>query len=238
MSSYPSWKLNDGVRVNCMDCTAECCKHVAIQIDAPASKEDFEAIASYLRHENVSVYKDNEGDWLVEFKTRCRQLDGNRCKAFKTNSQPMTCREYSIGNCVMNSPGEYYKTFLWTPKEAKEQAAKEGIKISISPKNLCDDECCNHVHIPLDEPENWRDFDDIRWYIAHENVSVYQDGSGWFVELLTPLRERCKRCDNEACRYDNPERISHFDTWLSVEEHIKRKGLSPSAKEKMKLSSY
>jgi hypothetical protein len=55
----------------CSSC-GECCTYIATQIDDPQSFRDYDQIHWYLTHENVQVYVDWEGDWYLEFLTRCR----------------------------------------------------------------------------------------------------------------------------------------------------------------------
>ena len=35
----------------------------------------------------------------------------------------------------------------------------------------CTGLCCRYFALPLDDPEDWDDFDDIRWYLCHVSQS-------------------------------------------------------------------
>jgi Fe-S-cluster containining protein len=97
--------------ITCDQCTGDCCKYIAIEIDTPESREDFENIKWYLCHGNVTVYQDWEDSWLVEFKTNCKYLaDDNRCKIYE--SRPQICRDHDMGNCVKNGEGEPEKVIF------------------------------------------------------------------------------------------------------------------------------
>ncbi len=51
----------------------------------------------------------------------------------------------------------------------------------------CNAACCKYVAIEIDIPEDLDDFENIRWYVAHENVIVYiEDDGAWNVEFSTP----------------------------------------------------
>jgi len=65
-----------------------CCKHLAIEIDTPTDRDDYEDIYWYLLHENIKIFvtekdiedKEDEDDlesWFIEFKTRCKELQAN-----------------------------------------------------------------------------------------------------------------------------------------------------------------
>lgn len=79
--------------VSCEGCAAQCCRYVSLQIDTPASPGDFDHIRWYLLHREVSVYVDHEGDWCLEFKAVCRNLDRkHRCKDYAR--RPAICRAH------------------------------------------------------------------------------------------------------------------------------------------------
>ena len=65
----------------------------------------------------------------------------------------------------------------------------------------CKAACCGYISVYIDPPRTKRDFDEIRWFTAHENVAVYKGhDTHWIVEFTTP----CKNLDeNYLCRvYD------------------------------------
>ena len=53
----------------------------------------------------------------------------------------------------------------------------------------CTGLCCRYFALPLDTPEEWKDFDDIRWYLCHEHTSVFVEDGGWYLNV------------NNKCRY-------------------------------------
>jgi Fe-S-cluster containining protein len=67
-------------------------------------------------------------------------------------------------------------------------------------KDLCKDctTCCEYVTIELDEPEKKIDFEEIIWFLMHENIIVYIDEENtWNVEFKT----KCKALDEHGlCR--------------------------------------
>ncbi|MBT3405254.1 hypothetical protein HN832_04730 [archaeon] len=83
---------------NCEGCDAKCCKHVAVEIDEPEEKEDFENIKWYVCHKNVNVFVE-ESKWYVEFLTPCEHLmENNKCHIY--SQRPKICCEYSEEDCV------------------------------------------------------------------------------------------------------------------------------------------
>ena len=77
----------------CQNCNAYCCRHVAITIDTPACKEEFDQIRWYLLHKNVWVSISHDDKWIVEFKTPCRLITKDfKCGDYE--NRPRICRNY------------------------------------------------------------------------------------------------------------------------------------------------
>ena len=113
--------------VLCEHCTAACCHYVALPIDEPESRRDFDDIRWYLMHEGVTVFVE-DGDWYLQFRARCKNLQPDfRCGIYET--RPSICREYKAGDCDYGG-GEYGYDRLFTDPEqivafSREQSAKK-----------------------------------------------------------------------------------------------------------------
>lgn len=87
--------------VPCTDC-AKCCTYVAVGINAPTTPRYVTDVLWYLYHDKVSVYVDGDGEWCVQFETRCRQLGGDlRCGIY--SRRPQICRAFDNTSCDVNS---------------------------------------------------------------------------------------------------------------------------------------
>lgn len=89
----------------CGFCTnSKCCTYITQQIDTPRSKYDFEHLLWQVSHENVKVYKDEDG-WCLLFEARCSHLQpGGRCGIYE--HRPEICRQHSNDYCEFDSPAE------------------------------------------------------------------------------------------------------------------------------------
>ncbi|MBN1344782.1 MAG: YkgJ family cysteine cluster protein [Phycisphaerae bacterium] len=69
----------------------------------------------------------------------------------------------------------------------------------------CGSKCCDYFALPIDEPEDRKDFDDIRWYLLHEGVSVFVEDGNWYIQI----DNRCKALTTEGlCEiYEDRPRI-------------------------------
>jgi Fe-S-cluster containining protein len=99
-------------QVGCLTC-ALCCSYIAVEIDAPSSVKSATEILWHLYHHQVSVYRDSDDEWVVQFETRCRHLQAdNKCGIYET--RPHICREYSEDSCEVNAEDE--GTTFYTPQ--------------------------------------------------------------------------------------------------------------------------
>jgi Fe-S-cluster containining protein len=88
----------------CEYCTAVCCRYVALPIETPEDKSDFDDIRWYLIHENISVFIEDD-EWFINFHSPCRHLlPDHRCGIYET--RPNICRKYTTENCDYHS-GDY-----------------------------------------------------------------------------------------------------------------------------------
>ena len=80
----------------------------------------------------------------------------------------------------------------------------------------CDARCCRYYSFPIEMPESYEDFDQVRWYLVHENTTVYIDWDGqWYIRIDNRCRwlidtdqgPRCERYSDRPliCRAFSPE---------------------------------
>ena len=123
------------------------------------------------------------------------------------------------------------------------------------PCKECRSKCCKYVAVAIDTPTTSKDFDNIRWYLLHENVNVFIDlGSTWHVEFVTRCTSLAKNgdctsydsrpaicsvygseADSDECEYfDTPyqtcfSKVDEFEAWLSAKARRPRKRALRSA---------
>ncbi|MBS3820867.1 MAG: YkgJ family cysteine cluster protein [Planctomycetes bacterium] len=70
------------------------------------------------------------------------------------------------------------------------------------PCDKCKGLCCKYFCFEIDEPDDFGEFDDIRWYICHEGVSVHIDEDGrWYIQIMNPCNMLGK--DGRCTIYDD-----------------------------------
>ena len=86
-----------------------CCTYITEAIDTPRSKADFKHLLWQVSHQNVEIYKDESG-WYLLISGRCQHIqpDG-RCGIYE--DRPAICREYDNDWCEYDEPAE--KSFIY-----------------------------------------------------------------------------------------------------------------------------
>ncbi len=118
---------------------------------------------------------------------------------------------------------------------------KRAKKKTESCPEACRAMCCRYVATKIDPPRNKIDFDEIYWFLSHENVEVFIESRKWYVLFNTPCRnldERsrcvvyptrpyvCRDHREENCEYWGEEegRVT-LRSPEDLKNHMKRRGL-------------
>lgn len=77
--------------------------------------------------------------------------------------------------------------------------------------------CCRYFALPLDNPTDAKDYDNVRWYLMHENVVVFVEEGQWYLGILS----KCKhlRPDNRCGVYAERPRLCRSYTTDNCDWH-------------------
>jgi Fe-S-cluster containining protein len=112
---------------------------------------------------------------------------------------------------------------------------------------LCLGACCKYIGVPIDAPDTAREWDDWRWYVAHEGISIYKDAGSWYLNIETRCTyldkdlkcgiyetrpQTCAEYDPSACEWQEPDAVwdMHFATPEDIEAHLRQKKEARNAK--------
>jgi hypothetical protein len=99
--SQPELPVDD----KCSRCLGStCCTYMTEALGTLRSKADFDHVLWQISHDNVEVYQDTDG-WYLLVRGRCEHLqrDG-RCGIYA--QRPQVCRDYSNDWCEYDEPAE------------------------------------------------------------------------------------------------------------------------------------
>jgi uncharacterized protein len=115
----PSAKSKDKhYQPGCHTCNGLCCRHIALEIDRPTTKHDFDAIRWYLMHEKVRVGIDLDNSWMIEVATPCSHLKSDhRCGVYA--ERPRLCQTYpgKEESCEHEDKTSTYKLLFTNDKD-------------------------------------------------------------------------------------------------------------------------
>jgi Fe-S-cluster containining protein len=88
--------------------------------------------------------------------------------------------------------------------------------------------CCLYFSLEIDRPRSKRDYDDLLWFLAHDDVSIYIWKKDWYLMV----HNRCKFLDvktNLCSAYEYRPRMCRehttddceFDSDYDFDEHFK-----------------
>ena len=105
----------------CEKCAGLCCRYLALPIEKPTSKADYDDVRWYLAHEGISVFVE-DGDWYINIANRCKFLNAdNRCDIYE--HRPRICRGYQEENCDFHG-GDYGYDLYFTSIEELDEYMK------------------------------------------------------------------------------------------------------------------
>lgn len=89
--------------------------------------------------------------------------------------------------------------------------------------SLCDDcaaKCCRYFALEIETPESREDFEDIRWYLCHEQTLIYVSDETWYLHVENDCRyrgpdHRCTIYDRRPtmCREHNTDDCERAEPW-------------------------
>ncbi len=116
--------------------------------------------------------------------------------------------------------------------------------------------CCHYFALEIDAPEEPDDFENMRWYIIHEDVQIFVDDDVWYLQIFRKCQwldgnkcgnyenrpQICRDYSDELCDLDGPESDLTFrnieeletyrDEWVADYERKRAKKASKKARKK------
>lgn len=82
----------------------------------------------------------------------------------------------------------------------------------------CTAKCCRYFALPIETPENRKDFEFIRWYLLHGQATVFVEDEDWYLLVHTVCKhlgennlcgiyetrpQICRDYTTDACEYED-----------------------------------
>lgn len=105
----------------------------------------------------------------------------------------------------------------------------------------CGARCCRYITIPIATPVAHDDWDQLRWWLAHEGISASKDEDGWQLVVETRCKnlradnacgiyphhmDTCKEYDPQYCEYPGPIEVDlELFTESDLAAYLERRSL-------------
>jgi uncharacterized protein len=105
--------------VLCQFCPGKCCRYLALVIETPTERSDYEYMRWYLLHHQAAVFTE-DGHWYLLVYNPCKHLTAeNRCGIY--DDRPAICRQYTTVDCEYEDLWVYDQYFE-LPEQVDEYA--------------------------------------------------------------------------------------------------------------------
>ena len=81
----------------------------------------------------------------------------------------------------------------------------------------CTAVCCRYIALPIDPPDTPAEFEDVRWFLLHESVSIFIEDDDWYIAFHTPCRHL--QADHRCGIYDTRPKICRSYTTNDCDYH-------------------
>ena len=84
----------------------------------------------------------------------------------------------------------------------------------------CTAKCCRYFALPIETPEEWADYEFIRWYVLHQKATIFCEDNDWYLMVHSECRHLREdhRCGiyttrPQICRDYTTENCEYEDDW-------------------------
>ncbi|MFA5173684.1 MAG: YkgJ family cysteine cluster protein [Candidatus Pacearchaeota archaeon] len=112
----------------------------------------------------------------------------------------------------------------------------------------CNGKCCRYVATEIDPPKDKESYEEIIWFLLHENIEVFIENKEWYIQFTTPCKKLDKkwRCSiyekrPQICRDLKIDECEHHGESIAEDvvfkkpedfiEYMKKKGIDIDFKE-------
>jgi Fe-S-cluster containining protein len=96
----------------------------------------------------------------------------------------------------------------------------------------CTAKCCRYFALPIEEPEEFEDYEFIRWFLLHDRASIFKEDGNWYLLVHTECKhlqddnrcgiyetrpQICRDYTTKNCEYDEDWT---YDFYLETSEQV------------------
>jgi hypothetical protein len=125
------------------------------------------------------------------------------------------------------------------PKSAGRSSSQKQIIVDPQCSRCIPAKCCEYFSLEIDRPRSKRDYNDLLWFLAHDNVSIYIWEKSWYLmvhnrcrflnkksnlcEIYDERPKICREHTTDECEFDSEyEFDEHFKTYEDLKRWMKK----------------
>ena len=99
--------------------------------------------------------------------------------------------------------------------ERRQKLRREDLRPGQSLCDHCVAKCCRYFALPLDTPKRRKDFDTLRWFLLHQQTSIFVEKKNWYLQVHSECRELL--ADNRCGIYETRPQICRDHSTVDCE---------------------
>ena len=117
----------------------------------------------------------------------------------------------------------------------RKKVAREDLKPGEVLCQHCPAKCCRYFALPIEKPTHFKDFEFIRWYLLHEQATIFTEDEDWYLLVHTKCKhlgddnrcgiyetrpQICRDYTTDACEYEDDWTYErYFETPEQIHEY-------------------
>ena len=94
---------------------------------------------------------------------------------------------------------------MTTAAPAAQQLPRSEVPLGESLCDYCTAKCCHYFALPIDTPESHEDYEFVRWYLLHDQATVFTEDDDWYLLVHTSCEHL--QADNRCGIYETRPQI-------------------------------
>lgn len=154
---------------------------------------------------------------------RGRQMNG--CQHNGIHSEPRRGDPCLLDDCQGDVTMSTAAPPSRKPRKKRPHVRREDVPSDVALCSYCTAKCCRYFALPIEAPDDWDDFDHMRWYVMHGRTAIFVDDEVWYLmvygdceNLLPDFRcgiyetrpKLCGEYSSSNCEYDNDGSYDRF----------------------------
>ncbi len=133
----------------------------------------------------------------------------------------VVARQAGLHRTEVFAPSSSENTMVKPTRPKRTKPHREDLPTDANLCEYCTAKCCRYFALPIEIPEDWADFEFMRWYLLHDRATVFVEDESWYILVHTKCKflgedNRCGIYDTrpQICRDYTTDKCEYEDDWV------------------------